>query len=59
MDRILIQRAEIIIMALIVLICVLLGGCADIPLKEGGLEITKDTIAGIEDLGVASITKQF
>jgi hypothetical protein len=38
---------------------VLLAGCASIPLTEGGLAVGKDTTVGIEDLGVASVTKGF
>jgi hypothetical protein len=28
-------------------------------LKEGGLDVGKDTTVGIEDVGVASVTKGF
>jgi hypothetical protein len=34
-------------------------GCSHIPLKDGGLKITEDTIAGIDDIGVGRVTKQF
>ncbi len=34
-------------------------GCSHVPLKEGGLEIGKDTTAGIDDIGVGRVTKQF
>lgn len=44
---------------LIIFAILLLAGCADMPIKDGGLAVGKDTTAGIEDLGVASITKQF
>ena len=49
------------ICALVVILSVLLSfsGCANIPLKEGGLEIAKDTTAGIDDIGVGRLTKQF
>lgn len=36
-----------------------LSGCADIPIKDGGLVVGKDTTAGIDDVGVARITNQF
>ena len=41
--------------------CILLfmAGCANIPLTDGGIAIDKDTTVGIEDLGVASVTKGF
>lgn len=37
----------------------LVAGCAGIPLTEGGLAVGKDTTVGIEDIGVASVTKGF
>ena len=40
-------------------ICMILGGCANLPLKEGGLAIGKDTTAGIDDVGVGRVTSQF
>jgi hypothetical protein len=42
-------------------VCVLIfiGGCASMRLKEGGLDVGKDTTVGIEDVGVASVTKGF
>lgn len=40
-------------------VCVILTGCANLPLKEGGLEISKDTTAGIDDIGVGRVTRQF
>ena len=36
-----------------------LMSCSRIPLKEGGLEIAKDTTAGIDDIGVGRVTRQF
>ena len=38
---------------------VLMAGCASIPLTEDGIAVAKDTTIGIEDLGVASVTKGF
>jgi hypothetical protein len=38
---------------------VLTAGCARFPLTEGGIAVDKDTTVGIEDLGVASVTKGF
>jgi len=35
------------------------SGCASLPLTEGGVVVGKDTTAGIEDLGVARVTKGF
>ncbi len=40
-------------------ICMILGGCANMPLKEGGLAIDKDTTAGIDDIGVGRVSRQF
>jgi hypothetical protein len=37
----------------------LLAGCADIPIKNGGLVIAKDTTVGIEDIGAARVTQGF
>jgi hypothetical protein len=45
--------------ALCACILVLISGCAGIPLTDGGIAIDKDTTVGIEDLGVASVTKGF
>ena len=44
----------------VLLVCLCFGGCSSIPLKEGGLEISKDTTLGIgDDIGVGSVTRQF
>jgi hypothetical protein len=45
--------------ALCACILVFMAGCASIPLTDGGIAIDKDTTVGIEDLGVASVTKGF
>ena len=44
-----------------ILACVLLvsAGCANMPLKEDGLHIGKDTTANIEDIGVGSVNSKF
>ena len=39
--------------------CIYLNSCSHIPLKEGGLEIDKDTTAGVDDIGVGRVTRQF
>lgn len=44
---------------IIALAVCLVSGCANIPLREGGLAVDKDTTAGIEDLGVARVTRGF
>jgi hypothetical protein len=36
-----------------------IGGCSSIPLTEGGIAVGKDTTIGIEDVGIASVTKGF
>lgn len=38
---------------------IFMTGCARIPLTQGGIAMTKDTTVGIQDLGVASVTKGF
>ena len=43
----------------VMFICVYIAGCASMPLKENGLAIGKDTTAGIDDIGVGRVTKQF
>jgi hypothetical protein len=43
----------------LLLVLVFLSGCAGMRLKEGGLDVGKDTTVGIEDLGVASVKKGF
>lgn len=45
--------------ALCISVLALIAGCASIPLTEGGIAVGKDTTIGIEDLGVASVTKGF
>lgn len=47
------------LLAAILFICLSANGCANIPLKEGGLEIGKDTVAGVDDIGVGRVTRQF
>ena len=42
-----------------VLFLLLLSGCAELPIKEGGLMVGKDTTASIEDVGVASLKGRF
>lgn len=37
----------------------LLSGCAEIPLKDGELVVSKDTTAGIDDIGVAHLSNKF
>ena len=43
----------------LIFICLALNSCSHIPLKEGGLEIDKNTTAGIDDIGVGRVTRQF
>ena len=45
--------------ALMLVSLVMLSGCANMHLKEGGLALDKDTTASIEDVGVASLNRQF
>ena len=43
----------------VILLLMLISGCAEIPIKDGGLVVGKDTTASIEDLGVASLNSRF
>jgi len=36
-----------------------LNGCADIPVKDGELVLSKDTTAGMENASIAKIKNQF
>ncbi|MDD5436208.1 MAG: hypothetical protein PHX20_01555 [Candidatus Omnitrophica bacterium] len=56
MNRCLIRAGRMI---LLIFICMSLNSCSHFPLKEGGLEIGKDTTAGIDDIGVGRVTRQF
>jgi len=56
MTRCRIKAAAVI---LILSVCIGLNGCAGIPLTEDGLQISKDTTAGIDDIGVGRVTRQF
>jgi hypothetical protein len=40
-------------------IALLLAGCSNLPVKDGGVEIGKDTTAGIDDFGVGRIDRKF
>ncbi len=44
---------------IISLVSIFLTGCAGVPIKDGELAIGKDTTAGVEDVGVAKLTRQF
>jgi hypothetical protein len=46
-------------LVLFIWILTFITGCASIPLTDGGIAVGKDTTVGIEDLGVASVTKGF
>ncbi len=43
----------------VALMLLLVSGCAEIPLRDGGLAVGKDTTASIDDLGVASLNSRF
>ncbi len=47
------------IITAVIFISFCISGCQSMPLKEGGLEISKDTLAGIDDIGVGRVTRQF
>lgn len=44
---------------LVVLGLAFISGCSNIPIKDGGLVVGKDTTASIEDLGVACLNSRF
>ena len=46
-------------MILVILGLIFISGCSDIPIKDGGLVVGRDTTASIEDLGVASLNSRF
>ena len=50
---------KIVSICSVIFVCIYLASCSHIPLKEGGLEIGKDTTAGIDNIGVGRVTKQF
>ncbi|MCX5680208.1 MAG: hypothetical protein NTZ95_06115 [Candidatus Omnitrophica bacterium] len=37
----------------------LISGCAEVPLKDGELVVSKDTTAGLDDIGVAHLSNKF
>lgn len=43
----------------VLFICMAMAGCADLPLKEGGLAVGKNTTVGVDDVGVGRVTSQF
>lgn len=40
-------------------VCLILAGCANAQLKEGGLYINQSTCVGMDDFGVAKVRNQF
>jgi hypothetical protein len=44
---------------IILIASALFSGCAELPIKDGALVIDKDTSAGMEDMGVGSLTRKF
>ena len=51
--------ADICMTLAAVILALFFSGCAEIPIRDGGLAIGKDTTACIEDLGVASVNNKF
>lgn len=47
------------LIGIVLTLSIFLSGCASLPLTEGGVVVGKDMTAGIEDLGVARVTKGF
>lgn len=44
---------------LLMILSIVLSGCADVPIKDGELVMGKDTTAGMEDAAVAKIKNRF
>jgi hypothetical protein len=43
----------------IIIVCVLLAGCKNAQLKEGGLYVNQSTCVGMDDFGVAKVKNNF
>jgi len=45
----------------VIIMCVsaFLNGCEGMPIKDGGLAVGKDTVATIDDVGVARVDNKF
>lgn len=43
----------------IALTCLLLAGCASVPLKDGELYLNEKTSVGMDDFGVAKMRNRF
>ena len=44
---------------IITILALTLAGCCNIPIKDGGLVVGKDTTASMDGMGVARVTNQF
>jgi hypothetical protein len=44
---------------MVVAMCLVLAGCANVPLKKGELYLNQQTSVGMDDFGVAKIRNQF
>lgn len=44
---------------IVIMICIILTGCRNAQLKEGGLYVNQDTCVGMDDFGVAKINNKF
>ena len=44
---------------IITILTLTLSGCCNIPIKDGGLVVGKDTTATMDGMGVARVTNQF
>lgn len=43
----------------LILLAVLASGCENIPIRDGGLAVGKNTVVGIDDIGVGNVTSKF
>lgn len=52
-------RALYKVLAVAFILQISLSACANVPMKDGQLVVSKDTTASIEDFGVASLNSKF
>ena len=46
-------------LGIVILICLMIAGCAGTQLKEGGLYVNQSTCVGMDDFGVAKVKNNF
>ena len=53
------RKIEMRTIFVVLLLALLVSGCAGLKMKDGGLVIGKDTTATVDEPGVARVTNQF